>query len=98
LFNLRWVIYGLILIALSLQIRIWFSDDGYRKSLKLKNAVADQKVLNNSLRARNNALDAEVLNLKKGSDAAEELARNDLGMIGENETFYQVIPRDESNK
>tara|TARA_B100001093_G_C26764019_1_gene987023 strand:+ start:260 stop:556 length:297 start_codon:yes stop_codon:yes gene_type:complete len=98
LFNLRWVIYGLILIALSLQIRIWFSDDGYRKSLKLKNAVADQKVLNNSLRTRNNALDAEVLNLKKGSDAAEELARNDLGMIGENETFYQVIPRDESNK
>ena len=98
MFNLRWVIYGLILIALSLQIRIWFSDDGYRKSLKLKNAVADQKVLNNSLRTRNNALDAEVLNLKKGSDAAEELARNDLGMIGENETFYQVIPRDESNK
>tara|TARA_B100001057_G_scaffold486632_1_gene568100 strand:+ start:3250 stop:3546 length:297 start_codon:yes stop_codon:yes gene_type:complete len=98
LFNLRWVIFGLILIALSLQIRIWFSDDGYRKSLKLKNAVADQKVLNNSLRTRNNALDAEVLNLKQGSDAAEELARNDLGMIGENETFYQVIPRDESNK
>jgi len=98
LFNLRWVVYGLILIALSLQIRIWFSDDGYRKSLKLKNAVADQKVLNNSLRTRNNALDAEVLNLKQGSDAAEELARNDLGMIGENETFYQVIPRDESNK
>ena len=98
MFNLRWVIYGLILIALSLQIRIWFSDDGYRKSLKLKNAVADQKVLNNSLRTRNNALDAEVLNLKQGSDAAEELARNDLGMIGENETFYQVIPRDESHK
>lgn len=98
MFNLRWVVYGLILIALSLQIRIWFSDDGYRKSLKLKNAVADQKVLNNSLRTRNNALDAEVLNLKQGSDAAEELARNDLGMIGENETFYQVIPRDESNK
>tara|TARA_B100000900_G_scaffold387384_1_gene378557 strand:+ start:712 stop:1008 length:297 start_codon:yes stop_codon:yes gene_type:complete len=98
LFNLRWVIYGLILIALSLQIKIWFSDDGYRKSLKLKNAVAEQKVLNNSLRTRNNALDAEVLNLKQGSDAAEELARNDLGMIGENETFYQVIPRDESNK
>ncbi len=98
MFNLRWVIYGLILIALSLQIKIWFSDDGYRKSLKLKNAVAEQKVLNNSLRTRNNALDAEVLNLKQGSDAAEELARNDLGMIGENETFYQVIPRDESNK
>ena len=98
MYNLRWVIYGLIAIAFSLQIKIWFSDEGYRKSLKLKNAVADQKVLNDSLRDRNNALDAEVLNLKQGSEAAEELARNDLGMIGENETFYQVIPKDESNK
>ena len=98
MFNLRWVIYGLIVIAFSLQIKIWFSDDGYSKSLKLKNAVAEQKVINNSLRDRNNALDAEVLDLKQGSNAAEELARNDLGMIGENETFYQIIPKGESSK
>ncbi len=98
LFNLRWVIYGLIVIAFSLQIKIWFSEDGYRKSLKLKNAVAEQKVINKTLKDRNNALDAEVLDLKQGSNAAEELARNDLGMIGENETFYQIIPKDKSNK
>ena len=98
LFNLRWVIYGLLVIAFSLQFKIWFSDDGYRKSLKLKNAVAEQKVINNSLKDRNNSLDAEVLDLKKGSNAAEELARNDLGMIGESETFYQIIPKVESNK
>ena len=98
LFNLRWIIYGLIVIAFSLQFKIWFSEDGYRKSLKLKNAVAEQKVINNSLKDRNNSLDAEVLDLKKGSNAAEELARNDLGMIGESETFYQIIPKVESNK
>ena len=98
MFNLRWVIYGLLVIAFSLQFKIWFSDDGYRKSLKLKNAVAEQKVINNSLKDRNNSLDAEVLDLKKGSNAAEELARNDLGMIGESETFYQIIPKVESNK
>jgi len=45
-----------------------------------------------SLRERNAALDAEVINLKQGVDAAEERARSDLGMIGENETFYQVVP------
>jgi len=33
-----------------------------------------------------------VINLKQGVDAAEERARSDLGMIGENETFYQVVP------
>ena len=38
------------------------------------------------------ALDAEVINLKQGRDAAEERARTDLGMIGPQETFYQVVP------
>ena len=40
----------------------------------------------------NAALDAEVINLKQGRDAAEERARTDLGMIGQHETFYQVVP------
>jgi cell division protein FtsB len=48
--------------------------------------------LNESLRIRNAALDAEVVNLKQGRDAAEERARTDLGMIGKQETFYQVVP------
>jgi len=77
---------------LSLQAELWFTDDGYRKTLKLRTAVADQRALNDSLRERNAALDAEVINLKQGVDAAEERARTDLGMIGKNETFYQVVP------
>ncbi len=60
--------------------------------MKLRTAVADQRDLNDSLRERNAALDAEVINLKQGSEAAEERARTDLGMIGESETFYQVVP------
>ena len=78
--------------GLGLQAELWFSDDGYRKTLKLRAAVAEQSDLNDSLRERNGALDAEVINLKQGVDAAEERARTDLGMIGERETFYQVVP------
>lgn len=78
--------------GLSLQAELWFTDDGYRKTFKLRTAVADQRALNDSLRERNAALDAEVINLKQGVDAAEERARTDLGMIGKNETFYQVVP------
>ena len=48
------------------------------------------------LRDRNAALDAEVVNLKQGLEAAEERARTDLGMIGRKETFYQVVPAAES--
>ncbi len=69
----------------------------HRKTLKLRSAVAEQRTLNDSLRERNAALDAEVINLKQGNAAAEERARTDLGMIGERETFYQVIPVADAN-
>ncbi len=82
----------LALAGLGLQAELWFSDDGYRKTLKLRKAVAEQREINESLQARNAALDAEVINLKSGSEAAEERARTDLGMIGRDETFYQVVP------
>ncbi len=92
LFSPRWLLLVLTIAGLGLQAELWFSDDGYRKTLKLRTAVADQRALNDSLRERNGALDAEVINLKQGVDAAEERARTDLGMIGQRETFYQVVP------
>ncbi|WP_423804194.1 septum formation initiator family protein [Nitrosomonas nitrosa] len=36
-------------------------------------------------------MEAEVNNLKKGLDAIEELARNELGMIRNDEVFFQVL-------
>jgi cell division protein FtsB len=89
---MRWVLYTLIIMALTLQGKLWLADDGYRKTHQLALAVAEQRAQNDSLRARNDALDAEVLNLKNGRAAAEERARTDLGMIGRNETFFQVVP------
>jgi cell division protein FtsB len=88
----RWLLVLLAIAGLGLQAELWFSDDGYRKTLNLRTAVADQRDLNETLRDRNAALDAEVVNLKQGQDAAEERARTDLGMIGKTETFYQVVP------
>jgi len=92
LFSSRWLLVALVIAGLGLQADLWFSDDGYRKTQKLRAAVAEQTTLNDSLRERNAALDAEVINLKQGVDAAEERARTDLGMIGKHETFYQVVP------
>jgi len=88
----RWLLVLLAIAGLGLQAELWFSDDGYLKTLNLREAVADQRDLNETLRDRNGALDAEVVNLKQGRDAAEERARTDLGMIGKAETFYQVVP------
>lgn len=87
----RFLLVLLGIAGLGLQAELWFSDDGYRKTINLRTAVAEQQALNESLRQRNAALDAEVVNLKQGRDAAEERARTDLGMIGHRETFYQVV-------
>lgn len=90
--GLRWLIAFLALAAVLMQFELWFADDGYRKTRALRDAVATQRAENEQLHERNAALDAEVVNLKHGSEAAEERARTDLGMIGERETFYQVVP------
>ena len=92
LISSRWLLVLLGIAGLALQGELWFADEGFRKTFKLGDAVAEQRDLNESLRARNAALDAEVINLKEGRNAAEERARTDLGMIGRHETFYQVVP------
>ena len=68
------------------------SHDGVQELARLETAVAEQKLDNGKLVARNERLAAEVRDLKKGVTALEERARSDLGMIAGNETFYQVIP------
>jgi cell division protein FtsB len=80
------------ILGIVMQARLWLSDDGFRKTRELRRAVSLQKQQNQTLTGRNAALEAEVLNLKNGREAAEERARTDLGMIGHKETFYQVVP------
>lgn len=80
------------IVVLTLQSQLWLTPAGFSKTRDLRAAVAEQIVLNGQLRNRNQALDAEVVNLKHSFEAAEERARTDLGMIGPRETFFQVVP------
>ncbi len=89
---IRTIILVLAVAALAMQGQLWLSADGFRKTHDLRVAVAEQRVQNQALRERNSALEAEVVNLKNRREAAEERARSDLGLIGESETFYQVVP------
>ena len=91
---MRWFLALLLFLFLGLQADLWLSEDGYRKTRELRSAVAEAQQENEALAARNAALEAEVQNLKTGSEAAEERARSDLGLIGPRETFYQVVPAD----
>jgi cell division protein FtsB len=90
---MKWLVAALSIILLLLQYRLWISQSGVRGLAPLRAAVAAQAADNSRLTARNRELAAEVHDLKNGMTALEERARSELGMIGGNETFYQVVPR-----
>ena len=81
----------LSLALLSLQYRLWLSDQGLREVSRLQAAVDAQASANREQAARNRQLVAEVTDLKMGLTALEERARSELGMVGNSETFYQVV-------
>jgi cell division protein FtsB len=87
----RAVIVVICLALTALSYRLWLSDEGLREVWRLGGAIATQDEQNASLRARNGALEAEVLDLREGFDAIEERARQDLGMTRSGETFFQVV-------
>ena len=89
---MKWLALGLLTVVLGLQYRLWLSSDGVREVARLSEAVERQKAENEELVARNQQMVAEVSDLKAGMTAIEERARSELGMIGRNETFYQVVP------
>ena len=88
----RLMIGALIALLLMLQWSIWFGAPDAFDALALRAQIADQRIQNEGLRERNQALGAEVRDLKQGSEAVEERARSDLGMVKKDETFYQVVP------
>ena len=59
---------------------------------RARNQVEAQRAANATLKARNDTLDAEVRDLKTGSEAIEERARSELGMVRSDEVFFQVQP------
>jgi len=75
-----------------LQFRLWVADDGLREVWDLRAQVEAQTAENAALADRNAALEAEVVDLKHGLEAAEERARSELGMVKRGETFYQILP------
>jgi cell division protein FtsB len=81
----------LALAAVLLQYRLWVSDQGMREIWRLNQAVEAQTAANAEQRERNGQLLAEVTDLKVGLAALEERARSELGMVGDSETFYQIV-------
>ena len=88
----------LIVLLLGLQYKLWIDEDGVREVWRLTRQVEAYEHEIEVLRERNNALAAEVIDLKSGLGAIEERARSDLGMIREGETFFHLIGEGEDEE
>lgn len=90
-FGMKWLWVLLVIFILGLQYRLWVGENSLAELWGVKLKMQEQAAVNDKLEARNDALKAEVADLKQGLDAIEERARSELGMIKENETFYQLV-------
>jgi cell division protein FtsB len=81
----------IILLVSLLQYRLWYGNGGIEEIKALQQRLDDLKEQVEEKKERNEALYAEVEDLRKGQEALEERARDELGMIREGETFFQVL-------
>jgi cell division protein FtsB len=81
----------LVVLIAALQWPLWAGKGGWMRVWELDRQLKAQRETNDRLRARNAALEAEVRDLKTGYDAIEERARSELGMIKQDEVFFQVL-------
>ena len=91
---LRWTCLVLLVLLIALQVHLWAGQGGLREMLRIQQRVDSQKDANAQLRKRNDKLAADVEDLKQGSEAIEERARSELGLVKPGETFYRVVDPD----
>ena len=87
---MRWLALVFIALIAALQYPMWLGKGGWLQVRELGRQLETRQAANAALKARNDALDAEVRDLKTGSEAIEERARSELGMVRSDEVFFQV--------
>jgi len=92
---LRALLAILVLLFGFLQYKLWIAEGRLQDLWQLEQRIDTLRSENKALLQRNNALHAEVQNLKSGKDVIEEKVRQELGFIGKDETFFQYIETDD---
>lgn len=87
---LRWIALILFLLLIGLQMKLWSAHGGMHEVDALRVSLKKQADENTRLQQRNQALAADVADLKHGDQAIEARARTGLGLIKPGEVFYQV--------
>ena len=87
---MRWLALAFVALIVALQYPMWLGKGGWLQVREYDRQIAAQRDANAKLKARNDALDADVRDLKTGYEAIEERARAELGMIRHDEVFFQI--------
>lgn len=88
---MRWLLVVLVLLLGILQYRLWFAEGSLAEQHRLQLQIEEQTRINAELQARNAVLEREVMELQSGNKGVEQRAREQLGLIKEGETFYQIV-------
>ena len=88
---MRWITVTLAALLILIQHPLWFGKGGWFRVAELEQQVKIQKESNGKHKVRNDAIGAEVKDLKTGTEAIEERARAELGMVKSDEIFVQII-------
>ena len=91
--EMKYLPHTLVALILAIQYPLWMGKGSWLRVWEFSGKVDQQKEKNVQLAARNAGLDAEVRDLKQGTEAVEERARVELGMIKPGEVFYQVTDK-----
>ena len=83
-------ILGALIVLI--QYPLWLGKGGWLRAWEMDRQLEGQRAKSRQLEARNAALAAEVRDLKQGTEAIEERARYELGLIRSDEVFIQVVP------
>lgn len=88
---MRLITIGLAVLLVLIQYPLWLGKGGWLRVSELSKQVSTEQQKSDALKARNAKLQSEVHDLKEGTEAVEERARYELGMIKEGEVFVQII-------
>lgn len=88
---MRLIVLGLVVLLLLIQYPLWLGKGGWLRVWDLDKQAAVAQKKNDELKARNAKLGSEVKDLREGTEAIEERARSELGMIKEGEIFIQLV-------
>jgi cell division protein FtsB len=89
---MRYLSIALVALLVAVHAELWFGKGGWPRMMELRGKLAEQQAANQTARARNAQLVAEVRDLKEGLEMVEEKARFDLGMIKPDEILIQLSP------